>query len=106
MELLPQLLASDQMSDKEYDEKYNFVQGVFQEAIKIIDENFPKDSTEFRIDDYGFEFVIRKYKGEAAERRDDIWYVIEELTDSDGNFDSNSESETDDLDERFSEFYF
>ena len=86
-----------QMSDKEYDEKYNFVQEVFQEAIKIIDENFPRNSTEFRIDDYGpFEFVIRKYKGEAPERRDDIWVLIEEFTDSDGHFDSNSDGETDD----------
>ena len=54
--------------------EYSFVeaQGVFQEAIKIIDENFPKDSTEFKIEDHGFNFVIRKYKGEAPERRDDI----------------------------------
>ena len=93
--------SGNQMSDKEYDEKYNFVQEVFQDAIKIIDENFRKDSTEFRIDDYGFDFVVRKYKGEAPERRDDLFYVIEELTDSDGHFDSISEIfETDDIDER------
>ena len=66
------------MDHLEYDEKYDFVQGAFQEAIKIIDKNFPKDSTEFRIDDYGFEFVIRKYKGEAPERCDEIFSVIEE----------------------------
>ena len=86
--------------DKDLDERRNFVQGLFQEAIKIIDENFPKDSTEFRIDDYGFKFVIRKYKGEAPERRDDIYlgdFELTELTDSDGYFDSNSDGETDDL---------
>ena len=96
---------------KELDERYNFVQGLFQEAIKIIDEKFPKDSTEFKIVDTGFKFVIRKYKGEAPERSDDIsdekLIDIDEHFDSDSDSDSdlNSESETDDFDERFSEFY-
>ena len=102
--------------------EYSFVeaqgvsQGVFQEAIKIIDENFPKDSTEFKIEDHGFNFVIRKYKGEAPERRDISYEELIEIdehfdSDSDSDFDSDSdsnsncESETDDFIERFSQFY-
>ena len=86
------------------------------EAIKIINENFPKDSTEFRIEDYGFDFGIRKYKGEAPERRDISYEELIEIdehfySDSDSDFDSDSdsnsncESETDDFIERFSQFY-
>ena len=42
------------------------IKAVFNQALEIIDKNFPRNSTKFEINDYsGFEYNIKKYRGQA-----------------------------------------
>ena len=42
------------------------INAVFNQALEIIDKNFPRNSTKFEINDYsGFEYNIKKYRGQV-----------------------------------------
>ena len=62
------------------------IKAVFNQALEIIDKNFPRNSTKFEINDYsGFECNIKKYRGQAPKLVAPNESEPEDLVDSDDN---------------------
>jgi hypothetical protein len=62
------------------------IKAVFNQALEIIDKKFPRHSTKFEINDYsGFEYNIKKYRGQAPKLIAPDESEPEQSVDSDDN---------------------